>query len=239
MLHFARWKTVLIWLSVIVSLLLSAANFFSDAQLAKLPSWLPKNKMTLGLDLQGGSHILLQVERPDLVKDRVNTVRDDARRLLRDAKIEYSGLAAGTQDVRVKFNDPAKAEAAKTALAELFRPANASLLGGGNVIEVELAEPQPGSFDLKLTDAGIAYRVNSAASQSIEVVGRRVNALGTTEPLIQKQGNDRILVQVPGLQDPQRLKDILGSTAKLSFQMVDQTMSARDAINGRPPSGSV
>ena len=238
MLHFARWKTVLIWLSVIVSLVLALPNFFSDAQLAKLPAWMPANKMTLGLDLQGGSHILLQVERPDLIKDRVDTVRDDVRRLLRDAKIEYSGLTAGAQDVRVKINDPAKAEAAKTALAELFRPANASLLGGGNVIEVELVEPQPGSFDLKLTEAGINYRINSAASQSIEVVGRRVNELGTNEPLIQKQGNDRILVQVPGLQDPQRLKDILGSTAKLSFQMVDQSMSAQDALNGRPPSGS-
>ena len=98
MLHFARWKTVLIWLSVVVSLVLALPNFFSDAQLAKLPAWLPKNKMTLGLDLQGGSHILLQVERPDLIKDRVDTVRDDVRRLLRDAKIEYSGLALCRSD---------------------------------------------------------------------------------------------------------------------------------------------
>jgi SecD/SecF fusion protein len=238
MLHFARWKTVLIWLSVIVSLVLALPNFFSDEHLKSVPNWLPKNKMTLGLDLQGGSHILLQVERPDLIKDRVNTVRDDVRRLLRDAKIEYSGLGAGTQNVRVKINDPAKVEAAKTALAELLRPANASLLGGGNVIEVEITEPGDGQLDLKLTDAGIDYRVSSAASQSIEVVSKRVNELGTTEPLIQKQGKDRILVQVPGLQDPQRLKDILGSTAKLTFQMVDQSMPANEAVQGRPPAGS-
>ena len=238
MLHFARWKTVLIWLSVIVSLVLALPNFFSDEHLSLVPNWLPKNKMTLGLDLQGGSHILLQVERPDLIKDRVNTVRDDVRRLLRDAKIEYSGLGAGAQNVRVKINDPAKVAAAKTALADLLRPANASLLGGGNVIEVEITEPGDGQLDLKLTDAGIDYRVASAASQSIEVVGKRVNELGTTEPLIQKQGKDRILVQVPGLQDPQRLKEILGSTAKLTFQMVDQSMPANEAVQGRPPSGS-
>ena len=85
---------------------------------------------------------------------------------------------------------------------------------------------------------GINYRIASAAAQSIEVVGRRVNELGTTEPLIQRQGDDRILVQVPGLEDPQRLKDILGQTAKLTFQMVDESMSAEDALNGRPPSGS-
>jgi SecD/SecF fusion protein len=238
MLHFARWKTVLIWLSVIVSLLMALPNFFSDAQLARLPSWVPHSKMTLGLDLQGGSHILLQVERADLIKDRVNTVRDDVRRLLREAKIEYSGLSGGAQNVRVKINDPAKAEAAKTALADLLRPANASLLGGGNVIEVELADAGGGQLDLKLTDKGIDYRVASAASQSIEVVGKRVNELGTTEPLIQRQGKDRILVQVPGLQDPQRLKDILGSTAKLTFQMVDESMPASEAAQGRPPAGS-
>ena len=75
-------------------------------------------------------------------------------------------------------------------------------------------------------------------TQSIEVVGRRVNELGTTEPIIQRQGDDRILVQVPGLQDPQRLKDILGQTAKLTFQMVDQTMPVQEAIKGRPPAGS-
>ena len=93
-------------------------------------------------------------------------------------------------------------------------------------------------FKYTLTDAGIDYRVSTAVTQSIEVVGRRVNELGTTEPIIQRQGTDRILVQVPGLQDPQRLKDILGQTAKLTFQMVDQSMPVEEAINGRPPAGS-
>jgi SecD/SecF fusion protein len=238
MLHFARWKSVMIWVTVALAVIFTAPNFFSKDQLAAMPDWLPKRTMPLGLDLQGGSHILLQVERPDLIKDRVNTVRDDVRRLLRDAKIEYSGLGAGAQNVRVKINDPAKVPDAKTALAELLRPANATLLGTGNVIEVEIADGADGQLDLKLTDQGIDYRIASAATQSIEVVGRRVNELGTTEPLIQRQGNDRILVQVPGLQDPQRLKDILGQTAKLTFQMVDESMSAEDALNGRPPSGS-
>ncbi len=238
MLHFARWKTVLIWLTVALAFLFTLPNFFSKEQLASAPNWMPTRTMPLGLDLQGGSHILLQVERPDLIKDRVNTVRDDVRRLLREAKIEYSGLSGGAQNVRVKINDAAKVAEAKTALAPLLVPANATLLGTGNVIEVEINEGADGQLDLALTDAGINYRVASAASQSIEVVGRRVNELGTTEPLIQRQGDDRILVQVPGLQDPQRLKDLLGQTAKLTFQMVDQTMSAEDALNGRPPAGS-
>lgn len=228
----------MIWLTVLVAVIFSVPNFFSQQQLDAMPDWLPKRTMSLGLDLRGGSHILLQVERADLIKDRVNTVRDDVRRLLRDAKVEYSGLGAGPQNVRVKINDAAKVAEATKALAPVIAPANSTLFGSGNVVEVEIVEGEAGQLDLKLTDAGIDYRVASAASQSIEVVGRRVNELGTTEPLIQRQGDDRILVQVPGLQDPQRLKDILGQTAKLSFQMVDETMSAQDALAGRPPSGS-
>ena len=103
---------------------------------------------------------------------------------------------------------------------------------------MSLEEPEPGLLKYTLSDAGIDYRVSTAVTQSIEVVGKRVNELGTTEPIIQRQGADRILVQVPGLQDPQRLKDILGQTAKLTFQMVDQTMPVEEAINGRPPAGS-
>ena len=95
------------------------------------------------------------------------------------------------------------------------------MFGTSSVAELSLDEPEPGLFKYTLTDAGIDYRVSTAVTQSIEVVGRRVNELGTTEPIIQRQGADRILVQVPGLQDPQRLKDILGQTAKLTFQMVD------------------
>jgi SecD/SecF fusion protein len=238
MLHFSRWKTILIWLSVFVSLLLAAPNLFSKATLDSLPSWLPKSTMPLGLDLQGGSHILLQIDRPELIKERVNAVRDDVRRLLRDAKIEYSGLGAGAQSVRVKINDVNKVEDAKTALRELTQPVNASLLGSGNVVEAEIADSGGGQLALNLTDAGIDYRISSAASQSIEVVRKRIDLLGTTEPLVQKEGKDRILVQVPGLDDPERLKGLIGETAKLSFQMVDQTMPAQEAAQGRPPAGS-
>ena len=112
------------------------------------------------------------------------------------------------------------------------------MFGAGTITELALDEPEPGVLRYTLTDEGLDYRLGSALTQSIEVVGRRVNELGTTEPIIQRQGNDRILVQVPGLQDPQRLKDILGQTAKLTFQMVDQTMPVQEAIEGRPPAGS-
>src|SRR5690606_16822334 len=111
---------------------------------------------------------------------------------------------------------------------ELTQPVSSGLFGSGSVRELDLAEPEPGLFRLTLTDEGINYRLSTAVSQSVEVVSRRVNELGTTEPIIQRQGTDRILVQVPGLQDPQRLKDILGTTAKLTFQFVDQSMPVQE-----------
>ena len=186
--------------------------------------------MTLGLDLQGGSHILLAVERKDLINERLQTMRDDIRTLLRDAKIGYTGLAGNGKTVQVRIREATDVEAAKTALASLTQPVSNSLFGAGAITELELDEPEPGVLRYTLTDEGIDYRVCSAVTQSIEVIGRRVNELGTTEPIIQRQGVDRILVQVPGLQDPQRLKDILGQTAKLTFQMVDQSMSVQEAI---------
>ncbi len=238
MLYFSRWKTISIWAIVLLGVLFALPNVYPEWLKSQLPDWFPKREMTLGLDLQGGSHILLQLERQDLIDERLETTRDDIRTLLRDARIGYTGLSGSGRTIQVRIREAGEFEAAKTALAQLTQPVSSSLFGAGTITELTLAEPEPGVLRYTLTDEGIDYRVGSAVSQSIEVVGRRVNELGTTEPIIQRQGVDRILVQVPGLQDPQRLKDILGQTAKLTFQMVDQTMPVEEAIQGRPPAGS-
>ena len=238
MLYFSRWKTVLIWLSVVLAVLYAAPNVVPSSTLASLPSWAPKNPLTLGLDLQGGSHILMRLERTDLIEERLKTTRDDVRRLLREDRIGYTGLSGSGRTVQVRIRNPADIEKAKTALESLLQPIQAGLFGGGVVNELDFEEPEAGLFRYTLTDAGINYRVSSALTQSIEVVSRRVNELGTTEPVIQRQGSDRILVQVPGLDDPQRLKDLLGQTAKLTFQMVDQSVPVQEAIEGRPPAGT-
>jgi len=238
MLHFSRWKTVLIWLSVLASVIFAAPNLFPKATLEKLPNWLPKTQMTLGLDLQGGSHILLQLDRKSLVDERITSIRDEIRSKLRDARIGYTGLSGSGKTVQVRIRDTSQVDAAKKALADLTNPVQSGLFGGGSLTEATVEQPEPGLLRFTLTDEGINYRVSSALSKSIEVVSRRVNELGTTEPIIQQQGTDRILVQVPGLQDPQRLKEILGKTAKLTFQMVDQSNSVEDAVKaGRAPAG--
>ncbi len=237
MLYFSRWKTIFIWLAVLLSVSLALPNLYPQWLLSAMPDWLPKKQMTLGLDLQGGSHILLKIEQNDLIKDRLETTRDEIRALLRDAKIGYTGLSGSGRVVQVRIRDAGQVDAAKEALKSITAPVSSGVFTGGSVVEMGMDEPEPGLLRFTLTDAGLKYRTSTAVSQSIEVVGRRVNELGTTEPIVQRQGDDRILVQVPGLQDPQRLKDILGQTAKLTFQMVDQSVPVQEAIAGRPPAG--
>lgn len=238
MLYFTRWKTILIWLMVLAGVLFALPNFFAKSELAALPDWVPKKQMALGLDLQGGSHILLQVDRQDLIKERLTATRDDVRRILRDAHIGYTGLSGSGNMVQVRIRNADDVATAKEKLADLTQPITSGLFSGGRVSELTMEEPEPGLLRLTLTDAGIEYRLSSAVTQSIEVISRRVNELGTTEPVIQRQGLDRILVQVPGLQNPERLKEILGKTAKLTFQMVDGSNSVQDALkNGAPPAG--
>lgn len=238
MLYFSRWKTIAIWLTVLIAFVAAAPNVIPQSTLASMPDWLPKRQLTLGLDLQGGSHILLQIDRDDMIADRLETARDDVRIALRDGRIGYTGLSSAGRSVQVRVRDADQIDAAKQAVASLIEPVSSGLFGAGSVTELALEEPEPGLLRFTLTDEGIDYRLSTALSQSVEVVNRRVNELGTTEPIIQQQGNDRILVQVPGLDDPQRLKDILGQTAKLTFQMVDQSMPAAEAVQGRPPAGT-
>ncbi|MEX0953739.1 MAG: protein translocase subunit SecDF [Rhizobiaceae bacterium] len=238
MLYFSRWQSIGIWLLVLIGIAFAVPNLLPQSARDSLPDWLPKQPMTLGLDLRGGSHILLQIDREDLLADRLEVARDDVRTLLRDERIGYTGLSGSGRSVQVRIRDASDVEAAREALAPLTEQISTGVFGTGAVTEMEFAEPEPGLFRFTLTEEGINYRIVSAVSQSIEVVSRRVNELGTTEPIIQRQGDDRILVQVPGLDDPQRLKDILGQTAKLTFRFVDQTMSAEDAMQGRPPAGT-
>ncbi|TDH39195.1 protein translocase subunit SecDF [Pseudohoeflea suaedae] len=238
MLYFSRWKTVLIWLAVVLAAFFAFPNLLTKDEAANLPEFMPSQQMTLGLDLQGGSHILLQVDRQDIVKERLESTADEVRRTLRAAGIGYTGLSGTGQVVQVRIRDESRTGEAKEALSDLTDPVSSGLFAGGTLREVTLEEPQPQLLRLTLTDEGVDYRVSNAVSQSIEVVRRRIDELGTTEPIIQRQGDNRILVQVPGLDDPQRLKDLLNQTAKLTFHLVDTSMPVQEAMDGRPPASS-
>src|SRR3984885_7198374 len=235
MLYFTRWKALAIILTALVVCLCAVPNFFPEAQVKTWPLWAQRH-LVLGLDLQGGSYLLLEVDSNYVKKDKLDQVRDDVRRTLRDAKIGYTGLAARTDNVEVRVKDT-DLQNALTKLRELSQPLG-GLLGSSGQRSLEVSDAGGGLIRLTVPQAAITDRIRQSVEQSIQIVERRVNELGTVEPLIQRQGNDRILVQVPGLQDPTRLKELLGKTAKMEFRMVDLTVPPDQAQKGGLPSDS-
>ncbi|CAN5349411.1 protein translocase subunit SecD [soil metagenome] len=232
MLYFTRWKALAVILTALLVCLCAVPNFFPDATVKSWPKWAQRH-IVLGLDLQGGSHILLEVDSNSVKKDKLDQVRDDVRRVLRDAKIGYTGLAVRGDSVEVRVKDTDLA-AALPKLRELSQPLG-GLLGSSGQRSVEVSDAGGGLIRLTVPPAAITERIRQSVEQSIQIVERRINELGTVEPLIQRQGVDRILVQVPGLQDPTRLKELLGKTAKLDFRMVDSTIPPDQAQGGRLP----
>ena len=235
MLYFTRWKALAIILTALVVCLCAVPNFFSEATVKTWPSW-AQRRLVLGLDLQGGSHILLEVDSNSVKKDKLDQVRDDVRRTLREARIGYTGLATRPDSVEVHVKD-ADLQNALTKLRELSQPLG-GLLGSSGQRSLQVSDAGGGLIRLTVPPAAITDRVRQSVDQSIQIVERRVNELGTVEPLIQREGADRILVQVPGLQDPTRLKELLGKTAKLDFRMVDTTVPPDQAVQGRVPPDS-
>jgi preprotein translocase subunit SecD len=236
MLYFTRWKALAIILTALVVCLCAVPNFFPEARVKTWPLWAQRH-LVLGLDLQGGSHILLEVDANAVKKDKLDQVRDDVRRALRDAKIGYTGLAVRNDYAEVRISKDTDVQNALTKLRELAQPLG-GLLGSSGQRSLEVSDSGGGLIRLTVPPAAITERVRQAVEQSIQIVERRVNELGTVEPLIQRQGTDRILVQVPGLQDPTRLKELLGKTAKMEFRMVDLTVPPDQASGGRAPPDS-
>jgi preprotein translocase subunit SecD len=235
MLYFTRWKALAIILTALVACLCAVPNFFPEATVKGWPAW-AQRRLVLGLDLQGGSYLLLEVDSNYVKKDKLDQLRDDVRRTLRDARIGYTGLVTrpDSVEVRVKESDLPNALA---KLRELAQPLG-GLLGSSGQRSLEVTDAGGGLIRLTVPQAAITERIRQTIEQSIQIVERRVNQLGTVEPVIQRQGTDRILVQVPGLQDPSRLKELLGKTAKMEFRMVDTTVSPDQAQQGRVPPDS-
>ncbi|HEX2653877.1 MAG TPA: protein translocase subunit SecD [Xanthobacteraceae bacterium] len=233
MLFFSRWRAAAILLTALVVCLFAVPNFLPPNVVQKWPAWAQRH-IVLGLDLQGGSHILLEVDSNAVRKEKIEALRDDVRRVLRDARIGYTGLTARNETVEVRLREPNDLSTALPKLRELSQPLG-GLLSATGQRSVDITDAGGGLIRLSLTEAAVTERIRQAVEQSIQIVERRVNELGTVEPSIQREGVDRILVQVPGLQDPQHLKEILGKTAKLTFRLVDVNNSLEQAVQGRVP----
>lgn len=210
--HFERWKLILIAVVCLLGGLYAAPNMLpvetTKAWQESMPGWLPVKTVNLGLDLRGGSHLLLEVQMNSVIADRAASMVDGARAELRRENIGYVGLAAVPRGVVFTLRDPADADRARKIARGLEENLDIKVGGDGKV---------EATFD----DQGLIRIKDQVIGQSIEIVRRRIDETGTREPIIQRQGADRILVQLPGVDDPARIKALLGKTAKMTFHLVD------------------
>ena len=236
MLHFTRWKQIAIVLSVLLGIAFVVPSFFAKETVANWPSFVPRAQINLGLDLRGGAHLLLSMETAEVRKDWLDTLRDDARKRLRDAKIGVTSVGISNNALQVRL---AKAEDSDAAVKELrgLAQQTGDLIRGFSGSDLDVRKAEGGVIVITPTEAGLQHRITDAISAAIETVRRRVDFTGTTEAQIVRQGSDRILVQVPGLQDTAPLKELIGKTARLTFHEVHPTIPAEEAKKTRAPTG--
>jgi protein-export membrane protein SecD len=218
--HYSRWQTISIFATLVLALLLSAPNVLPTAQQDWLRSHLGLRPMTLGLDLQGGANVLLELDRKQLIDDTLVQTAGDIRATLREAKVGYSNVQRSPDSVSVKITKPEDVGVAEEALQKLVPNQGANILTGATSANLLALTRVDDRLTLTISETGLKARIAAAIKQSLTIVEKRINGLGTTEPVIQQQGADRIVVQVPGLQDTGRLKDLLKGTAKLMFQLM-------------------
>ena len=239
MLHFERWKIWSIAAVCLFGLLSVLPNFFSPAALHNYPGFLPHNKVNLGLDLRGGSYLLLEANVDKLKQNWLESLTNDVRKNLREAKIQYNGLGKTADGVRFRVVKPEDAVNALAVANKMRRPVSSVLLGGTGAADLEVKAEDGGNLiSMSPTPEALTERISTAMGAAITVVDKRINALGTTEPSIQRQGVSRMVVQVPGFDDPQKLIAVIGKTAALAFYAVDESKSPDAAETTGVPPGS-
>ncbi len=236
MLQFSSLRTAIIAIVAVLGILFTIPNFAPKGFVDAMPDWLPKQKMVLGLDLQGGSYLLLQVNRQNVIDERMRDLRREVRTILANDNGIGHLLTTDGLKLTVSLTDPSQFDKAREALKAVETVVGNSVFSVGNVKETEISTSADGKIIIKLTEKGIDQRMSTLVTQSIEVIRRRIDELGTTEPTIQRQGTDRILVQVPGFSDSTRLKDLISRTARLTFHLVYPNITAAQArVQGLPP----
>jgi protein-export membrane protein SecD len=227
MMYFSRMKTTMILAVCLLGALLGVPNLFPAPA-----SWIPWRTVHLGLDLRGGSYLLLEVDMNAVLKERLDSLADGVRQVLRTQQIFYQTLEPQPDQDRVllRLRDPAKTAAAADALKPLISPdANTGQP------DMSIDSAPDGTVTLTLSATALAARASGAVEQSIEIIRRRIDETGVVDPQITRQGQSRIVVQLPGVGDPDRIKQLIGKTAHMTFRLVDET--ANPAAGGPPPPG--
>jgi preprotein translocase subunit SecD len=229
MMYFSRMKTTLILGVCLLGILLGVPNLFSAPA-----AWMPWRTVHLGLDLRGGSYLLLEVDMKAVVKERLDSLADGVRQALRGGQIFYQTLEPQADQNRVllKLRDATKTDAAVAALRPLISPDVST-----GQPDMAIASDPSGTITLTLSAPALAARAAGAVDQSIEIIRRRIDQTGVVDPQITRQGESRIVVQLPGIGDPDRIKQLIGKTAHMTFRLVDEAATATANAGGPPPPG--
>ena len=234
MLDFPRWKVTSIIVVLVALMALAIPSFLPERVTAGWPVRAPR--INLGLDLAGGSYLLLEADADDLAASRLETMRDQVQAEMRrnQPRIEIGDISTRGGQLSFLLRDPSQVDAARERLLTIT--GSGAGMTGQRQWDINVVDTS--RFIVKPTQAGLAQALDVAMVTATEVVRKRIDALGTREPTIIRQGTNRIVVQVPGLQNPQALKDLLGKTAKLEFKLVDPTADPAQLVQGRAPVGS-
>ncbi|NVP58182.1 protein translocase subunit SecD [Mycoplana rhizolycopersici] len=224
MLQPARWKTLAAWLAVVASLVVLLPSVLPPGARDGLPEWLSAKRLQPGLDLSGGAGLTLKIERSDIEDDRLLAVVNAAGQSLRSAKIPYADLAGSGREITLRINDAARVEEARTAL---------SVISGTTVTAAG-----DGTVKLVVSAESIDVAEDEAAQTTLDVVRERVSQVGGVNADLRLSGRDRVVLQVPGYSDPQRLKDILAQRGAFSARLAESGVSVQQALEEGPPPGT-
>ena len=216
--HYPRWKTGLIALVLLFGVMFTLPNLTGPGV---LPSWMPGKTVNLGLDLRGGSHLLLDLDMDVVFSDHMDGLADSLRQALREEGIGFARLSSNRDTVMVQINNTDDVSKVRSLARKL--DTNLDISSENNQVGIGLS------------DQAKTEIINNTIGQTIEIVRRRVDETGTNEPVIQRQGDERVLVQLPGVDNPDRVKNLLGKTAKLGFHLVDE----RATRTGRGGAGAL
>jgi preprotein translocase subunit SecD len=225
MLNITKWNVIFVIIVCLTAIYYIIPNLYGKSEVTALPNYFSKKQVNLGLDLQGGSHLLLEVDTNSVLKEKSEDLVDDIRKALRKSKIKYSNLGSKVTGAVVTISDMEKLIQAKQNVSE-------------NVDKGVFVEIEGNKLNLLFSDQYIVDSRLRTVEQSIEVVRKRVDESGTKEPSIQKQGEERIIVQLPGIKDPERVKALIGRTAKLNFHLLDPTTVELAEQRGKLPPGT-
>lgn len=235
MLDFPRWKVWLVIITTVIGIVAAVPSLVPEATRDQFPGWLKGSHINLGLDLSGGSHLLLEADTADVRKQQIDRMEETIRTEMRRAspQVDISDISTANGELSFMPRNPAQLDQA----VDIARQ-QTNGIGIGSQRDWNVSVRDSTRIVMRPTEAGINFEVDSALETARNVVAKRIDPEGTKEITVVRQGADRILVQVPGVQDPEGLKRLLGKTAKLEFKLVDQSANPAEVAQGRAPAGS-